>query len=157
MPPAVPVDEDEPRSLSFFHVHTRESITATFWREGRFVQSALDQLNAFLRDSHDESYVQMDPELFNLLWLVRHRLRSDTAYHVLSAYRSPRTNAWLASATRGVASDSLHMRGQAMDVVLPGRTAAQLRAAALALNLGGVGYYPRNGFVHLDTGPQRYW
>ncbi|MBL8674748.1 MAG: DUF882 domain-containing protein [Rhodospirillales bacterium] len=157
LPPAVPVDDAAPRSLSFHHVHTGESLTVTFWRDGRYVQRELDRLNAFLRDSRDDTSVQMDPELFDALWRIRHRLRSNGAYHVLSAYRSPPTNAWLASFTSGVASDSLHMRGQAMDVVLPGRTAGQIRAAALALNLGGVGYYPRSGFVHIDTGPPRRW
>lgn len=157
LPPADPVDEAAPRSLSFHHVHTGESLTVTFWRDGRYVQRELDRLNAFLRDSRDDTSVQMDPELFDALWRIRHRLRSNGAYHVLSAYRSPPTNAWLASFTSGVASDSLHMRGQAMDVVLPGRTAGQLRAAALALGLGGVGYYPRSGFVHIDTGPRRQW
>lgn len=157
VPPPLPVDPAAPRTLSFYNVHTHQSLTATFWRRGRFVQSELDRLNDFLRDSRDGSQVQMDPELFNVLWRVRHRLRSDAAYQVLSAYRSPQTNAWLASYSRGVAPDSLHMRGQAMDVILPGRTAGQVRAAARELGLGGVGYYPRSGFVHLDTGPQRYW
>lgn len=157
LPPAPAIDESAPRALSLFKVHTGEALTVTFWRDGGFVQSALDRLNDFLRDNHSDSQVQMDPELFNVLWRVRLRLRSTAAYRVLSAYRSPETNAWLASFTRGVASDSLHMRGQAIDVVLPGRTAGQVRAAALALGRGGVGYYARSGFVHLDTGPQRFW
>ena len=121
------------------------------------VQSELDKVNAFLRDSRNGDQVQMDPQLFDVLWHVQRSLGTDGPYQVLSAYRSPETNAWLASASRGVASDSLHMRGQAMDVKLPGFSPYQIREAARALGLGGVGYYPRSGFVHLDTGPVRYW
>jgi uncharacterized protein YcbK (DUF882 family) len=158
LPPAPPaIDEDAPRTLSLYHVHTQQEITVTFWRDGKFVQSELDRLNDFLRDSRNGTQVQMDPELFNVLWLVPYRLRSSAPYRVLSAYRSPETNSWLASVSRGVASDSLHMRGQAIDVTLPGHSAGQVRAAARVLGLGGVGYYPRSGFVHLDTGPIRYW
>jgi uncharacterized protein YcbK (DUF882 family) len=157
LPPAPVIDEAAPRALSLVNVHTGEAVTVTFWRDGGFVQSALDRLNDVLRDNRNDSQVQMDPELFNVLWRVRQRLRSTAAWRVLSAYRSPETNAWLASFTRGVARDSLHMRGQAIDVVLPSHSAGQVRAAALALGLGGVGYYPRSGFVHLDTGLQRSW
>jgi uncharacterized protein YcbK (DUF882 family) len=158
LPPELPpADPDAPRSLSLFNVHTRESIVVTFRQNGRYVQSELDRLNDFLRDSRSAEEVQMDPELFDILWLVRRRLRSEGSFQVLSGYRSPETNAWLASVSRGVASDSLHMRGQAMDVMLPGRTAGQIREAARQLGMGGVGYYPRSGFVHLDTGPVRYW
>ncbi len=156
-PEPAPIDDAAPRILSLYHVHTHEEITVTFWRDGQFQQSELDRLNDFLADNRNGTHVQMDPELFNVLWRVRYRLRSSAPYRVLSAYRSPETNSWLASVSRGVASDSLHMRGQAMDVTLPGRTAGQIRAAARTLGLGGVGYYPRSGFVHLDTGPVRYW
>jgi uncharacterized protein YcbK (DUF882 family) len=155
LPP--PPDDGSPRTLSFHSVNTLESITITFWRDGRYVQSELDRLNAFLRDSRNGDLVQMDPQLFDVLWHVQRALGSDAPYQVLSAYRSPETNAWLASASRGVAWDSLHMRGQAIDVKLPGRSPYQIRQAARALGLGGVGYYPRSGFVHIDTGPVRYW
>lgn len=154
-PPAVGARAS--RTLSFFNLYTRESITVTYRRNGAYVQSALDRLNYFLRDSRNGMHVRVDPALFDILWLVRRRLRSNAAYQVLSAYRSPETNAWLASYTSGVASNSRHMRGQAMDVTLPGRSVAQLRAAGMELGMGGVGYYPRSGFVHLDTGPVRYW
>lgn len=155
LPP--PADDGSPRTLSFHSVNTQETVTVTFWRDGRYIQSELDQLNGFLRDSRNGDLVQMDPQLFDVLWHVRRALGTDAPYQVLSAYRSPETNAWLASASRGVAWDSMHMRGQAIDVKLPGRTPMQIRQAARALGLGGVGYYPRSGFVHLDTGPVRYW
>jgi uncharacterized protein YcbK (DUF882 family) len=155
LPP--PPDDGSPRTLSFHSVNTQESITVTYWRNGRYVQSELDRLNGFLRDSRDGDLVQMDPQLFDVLWHVQRNLGTDAPYQVLSAYRSPQTNAWLASSRRGVAWDSLHMRGQAIDVKLPGRSAYQIRQTARALGLGGVGYYPRSGFVHIDTGPVRYW
>ena len=150
-------DERAPRTLSFFHLHTRETITVTYKRDGAYVPTALARLNHFLRDSRTDGETNLDPQLFDILWLVRRRLGSASPYHVVSAYRSPQTNAWLASVSSGVADNSLHMRGQAMDVILPGRSAAQVRAAGLELGMGGVGYYPRTGFVHVDTGPVRYW
>jgi len=154
-PPAM--NSSGPRTLSFYNVHTRRSLTVTYWRGGRYVQPELTRLNYFLRDSRDGDQVRMDPALFDILWQVRRQLRSTAPYHVLSAYRSPETNAWLASVSSGVASDSLHMRGQAMDVMLPDRSPAQIRLVARGLRRGGVGYYPSSGFVHVDTGPVRYW
>jgi uncharacterized protein YcbK (DUF882 family) len=151
------LDTATSRTLSLYNVHTGMSLTTTYWRRGRYVQSELDRLNDFLRDSRNGEEVQMDPALFDILWLVHRNLRSTAPFHVLSGYRSPTTNAWLASVSSGVASDSLHMRGQAMDVMLPGRTAGQIRRVAAALHMGGVGYYPRSGFVHIDTGSVRYW
>lgn len=150
-------DDRAPRTLSFFNAHTGEAITATYAQNGSYVPSELARLSRFLRDSRNETRVAFDPALFDILWEVRHRLASTASYHVLSGYRSPTTNAWLASVSSGVAPNSLHMRGQAIDVMLPGRTAAQVGAAGLALNRGGVGYYPRSGFVHFDTGPARFW
>ncbi len=157
MPVLPPPSGAGARTLSLYNMHTGESLNATYWRNGRYVQTELDRLNRFLGDRRTGDHVQMDPALFDVLWRVRRQLRSTSAWRVLSAYRSPETNAWLASVSSGVASDSLHMRGQAIDVMLPGRSAGQIRRAARQLGLGGVGYYPRSGFVHLDTGPVRYW
>lgn len=151
------VDPRSPRTLSLFNVHTHETISVTYLRDGNYVQSELARLKPFLRDSRNESEIAIDPALLDILWEVRQRLASTESYHVLSGYRSPSTNAWLASVSSGVARDSLHMRGQAIDVMLPGRTAAQISAVGHELNRGGVGFYPRSGFVHLDTGPVRYW
>ena len=150
-------DGRAPRTLSFFNTHTGESIIATYARDGNYVPAELARLSQFLRDSRNETRVAFDPALFDILWEVHSRLGSTASYHVLSGYRSPTTNAWLASVSRGVAFNSLHMRGQAIDVMLPGHSAAQLGAAGLALNRGGVGYYPTSGFVHFDTGPARFW
>ena len=157
MPVLAPPTGTGARTLALYNMHTGESLNATYWRNGRYVQAELDRLNHFLGDRRTGEHVQMDPAVFDVLWRVRRQLRSTSSWRVLSAYRSPETNAWLASVSSGVASDSLHMRGQAIDVMLPGRSAGQVRRAARQLGLGGVGYYPRSGFVHLDTGPVRHW
>ena len=153
---APPRDDGSPRTLTLFNMNSQESLTVTYRRGGQYIQGELAKLNDFLRDSRNSETTQMDPETLDILWHVGRSLGS-TSFEVLSAYRSPQTNAWLASTSRGVARDSLHMRGQAIDVKMPGFTPYQIREAARALGLGGVGYYPRTGFVHIDSGPVRYW
>ena len=157
--PITPPDLDltSPRSLSLLNFNTKEELTVTYWSDGTFHRDALNQLNRFLRDSQNNQQTEMDPLLFDVLW----HTMNVTGYHgtveVLSAYRSPQTNAWLASVSRGVARDSQHMNGNAMDIRFPGVQVFKIRQAARALQMGGVGFYPRSGFVHLDTGPIRYW
>jgi uncharacterized protein YcbK (DUF882 family) len=99
----------------------------------------------------------MDPLLFDVLWHTMNATGFHGTVEVLSAFRSPETNAWLASVSRGVARDSQHMNGNAMDIRFPGVPVFKIRQAARSLQMGGVGFYPRSGFVHLDTGPLRYW
>lgn len=146
------------RSLSFDHTHTSEHIALVYALDDVFVTPALSSLNHFLRDHYSGEVGQIDPQLFNLLHHVRQELGVQTPFQVISGYRSPKTNATLRS-TRGggVAKHSLHMDGQAIDVRLPGVPLADLRDAALSLRLGGVGFYPRDQFVHLDTGRVRNW
>jgi uncharacterized protein YcbK (DUF882 family) len=100
---------------------------------------------------------RIDPRLLDLLAALRARLGTAEPFEVISGYRSPASNAWLRAATTGVARDSLHVRGMAIDVRVPGRPLADVRAAGLALGGGGVGYYPGSGFVHLDVGRVRTW
>lgn len=146
------------RSLSFDHTHTSEHIALVYAVDDVFVTPALSSLNHFLRDHYSGEVGQIDPQLFQLLHHVRQELGVQTPFQVISGYRSPKTNATLRS-TRGggVATRSLHMEGQAIDVRLPGVPLADLRDAALSLRLGGVGFYPRDQFVHLDTGRVRNW
>ncbi|MBS0549686.1 MAG: DUF882 domain-containing protein [Proteobacteria bacterium] len=155
--PAPDLDTTSPRSLSLLNVNTKEELTVTYWADGTYRRDALDQLNHFLRDSQNNQQTEMDPMVFDVLW----HTMNVTGYHgtveVLSAYRSPETNAWLASVSRGVARDSQHMNGNAMDIRFPGVPVFKIRQAARSLQMGGVGFYPRSGFVHLDTGPIRYW
>jgi len=156
MPKPVP-DDGSARSLHLVNFNTGESIIATYWASGRYVPGELARLDYFLRDNRSGLSTQMDPQLFDLLVFVQRQLGSGRPIEILSAYRSPETNAWLASVSRGVARDSQHIQGNAIDIRIADRTPAQIRAAALALGMGGVGFYPRSGFVHVDTGPIRQW
>ena len=155
-PPPV-LDTTSPRTLSLVNFNTQEVLSVTYWSNGAYHRQALDQLNHFLRDSRDNAQTEMDPLLFDVLWHTARIVGHGGSIEVLSAYRSPTTNAWLASVSRGVARDSQHMNGNAMDIRFPGVPVFQVRQPAYSLNMGGVGFYPRSGFVHLDTGPVRYW
>ena len=125
--------------------------------DGAYHRDALNKLNHFLRDSQNNAETEMDPLLFDVLWHTMQITGYGGSVEVLSAFRSPETNAWLASVSRGVARDSQHMNGNAMDIRFPGVPVFKIRMAARSLQMGGVGFYPRSGFVHLDTGPIRYW
>ena len=155
-PPPV-LDTTSPRTLNLVNFNTQEVLTVTYWSNGAYHRQALDQLNQFLRDTRDNVQTEMDPLLFDVLWHTAHIVGYGGSIEVLSAFRSPSTNAWLASVSRGVARDSQHVNGNAMDVRFPGVPVFSVRQAAYSLNMGGVGFYPRSGFVHLDTGPVRYW
>lgn len=147
------------RSLSFDHTHTSEHIALVYALGNEFITPALSSLNHFLRDHYNGQVGQMDPQLFHILHHVKQELGvQQQPFQVISGYRSPLTNATLRS-TRGggVAKHSLHMEGKAIDVRLPGVALADLRDAALSLGLGGVGFYPREQFVHIDTGRVRSW
>ncbi|HCF06087.1 MAG: hypothetical protein JG774_1163 [Desulfomicrobiaceae bacterium] len=145
------------RVLLLENLHTGKRLEVAYAVNGRYTPEALKTLNQFLRDPRNGATTRMDPRLFDLLHLLWVRLGAKTPYHVVSAYRSPSTNAQMRRKSRGVARNSYHMRGKAMDVYLPGVPLARLRDAALAARMGGVGFYPRDGFVHLDTGPVRHW
>lgn len=160
--PAVPetpptLDLTSPRTLSLVNVNTSEALTVTYWADGAYKRDALNKLNHFLRDSKTGEQTEMDPLVFDVLWHTMQITGFGGTVEVLSAFRSPETNAWLASVSRGVARDSQHMNGNAMDIRFPGVPVFKIRQAARSLQMGGVGFYPRSGFVHLDTGPVRYW
>ncbi len=158
-PPLEPpqLDTTSPRSLVMTNVNSGESINVTYWSNGTYHRDALDQLNHFLRDVKTGEQTEMDPLLFDVLWHTEQITGFQGTVEVLSGYRSPETNAWLASVSAGVARDSQHMNGNAMDIRLPGVPVYKIRQAARSLQMGGVGFYPRSGFVHIDTGPVRYW
>ena len=150
------VAQAEP-TLSFYNLHTGESLVATFRAGGRYVPEELAAIDRLLRDFRTGDVHAIDVRLLELLARVHRRLGSSRPFAVISGYRSPKTNARLASESGGVASHSLHMRGQAIDVRLADRPIDQLRQAGLELRGGGVGFYPRSDFVHLDVGPVRRW
>ena len=145
------------RRIAFRHLHTGETLAIDYWRGGSFDNGSLTQLNRFLRDWRTDQVTRIDPKLIDTLWTLRSLADSDAPFEVISAYRSPKTNAKLASQGRGVARRSYHMRGMAMDVRLPDRELRGLRRLALSMKAGGVGYYPRDGFLHIDTGQVRSW
>lgn len=151
-----------PRELAMAHTHTREDIDIVYAIGPRYEPVALQRLDHFLRDHYSGDVGRIDPALHDLLHALRTTLGpvggAPAPFHVISGYRSPKTNAHL-KATRGggVATRSLHTTGQAIDIRLPGVPLADLRDAALALQRGGVGYYPREQFVHVDTGRVRRW
>jgi uncharacterized protein YcbK (DUF882 family) len=145
------------RSLKFYNLHTGESLKTTYWENGSYVPEELDRVNYILRDFRANEVKPIDPALLDLLVRAQRRLGTSQPYQVISGYRSPLTNAMLHANSEGVAVHSLHIDGKAIDISVPGRSLAQVRGAALALQGGGVGYYPRSGFVHMDTGRVRFW
>jgi uncharacterized protein YcbK (DUF882 family) len=157
--PAAPAQAASERALYLYYTHTQETARIVFKRNGQYVQSGLNELNQFLRDWRRNEPTKMDPRLFDLVWEVYQDVGGSQPIHIVSAYRSPATNAALAAKSSGVADNSQHMRGTAMDFFIPGVPLARLRAAAMKRQVGGVGYYPTSGspFVHLDTGSVRAW
>jgi uncharacterized protein YcbK (DUF882 family) len=145
------------RALSFAHLHTGETLDLIYWADGRYQPGALRRIDWLLRDFRTDEVHPIDPRLLDVLAALRQRLRMRAPFQVISAYRSPATNAMLASMSETVATNSLHMEGRAIDIRLPGRPLWAVRQAALALRAGGVGYYPRSQFVHLDVGGVRRW
>lgn len=153
-----PAPAERPRVLSFRHLHTDEVVTLTYRIGDTYQPSALQRLNHLFRDYRTGEVRTIDPRLFDLLYDLKVYLGDpDARFDIISAYRSPATNAQLRKTSRGVARNSLHLRGQAVDVRLPDLSTRRLCEAALALGRGGVGYYRRSDFVHLDTGEVRSW
>lgn len=153
------VANGDTRTLSMLHKHTGEQILITFKRNGRYDQDALNKLNWFLRDWRRDEPTRMDPHLFDIVWEVYRSVGAQSQIHVVSAYRSAGTNAMLRRRSRGVAQQSRHITGQAMDFYIPGASMTRVREAGLLLQRGGVGFYPgsANQFVHMDTGSVRHW
>ncbi len=150
---------NETRTLSFHHTHSDEDLIVTFKRDGRYDEAALKQLNHFLRDWRNQDETVMDRHLFDILWEVYRDVDGKKPIQIISAYRSPSTNAMLRRRSSGVARHSQHMLGHAMDMFIPDVPLEQIRFAGLRLQRGGVGFYPTSGspFVHLDTGNIRHW
>lgn len=149
---------DVGKDIHMNHLHTTERIGLVFAVQDVYIDPALDKLNYFLRDHYSDEVGVMDPLLYDLMYQIRRDLGVRRPFEVISGYRSPATNEHLrTSRGGGVAKRSLHMDGKAIDVRLPGVPLMDLRDAAIAQNVGGVGYYPHDGFVHIDTGNVRSW
>lgn len=145
------------RALHLYNTHTGESLRAVYWGEGRYQNRAVAQFSRLLRDHRSGAVHAIDPRLLDLIASVQARVGAKGAVHIISGYRSPATNAELAARSDGVASNSLHVRGKAVDIRLPGHQVRHVGRAARTLRAGGVGIYPDSDFVHIDTGPVRVW
>ncbi len=145
------------RSVLLHHAHTGETFKAVYYADGRYRADALKAAARHLRDWRQGVAHPVDPKLLDLVWGLRQKLQAKGPIEVLCGYRTPATNASLRRRSRGVARHSLHMEGMAIDLHVPGRSLRAVRAAAVSLKGGGVGYYPESGFVHVDTGAVRYW
>ncbi|ETA71203.1 MULTISPECIES: DUF882 domain-containing protein [Mesorhizobium] len=149
----------ETRALKIQHLHTGEKAEIVFKRNGRYDQAGLKKINFMLRDWRRNEPTRMDPRLLDLVWQAYRASGSSAYIHVVSAYRSPATNAMLRSRSKGVARESQHMVGRAMDFFLPDVPLKKLRDIGLKMQGGGVGYYPTSGspFIHMDVGNVRHW
>ncbi|WP_338144360.1 MULTISPECIES: DUF882 domain-containing protein [Neoroseomonas] len=156
-PAAVQAQMGGTRVVRIKRVQTGESFEGVYWRDGRYDRDALRRLDVVLRDPSMDETTPMDPRLFDVLNVVATRLDSDESFEVISGYRAPETNAARARQSRRVSRVSLHMSGMAADVRLPGRQAIAIARLAADMQIGGVGLYRRDGFVHLDCGPARRW
>ncbi|NOQ46726.1 MAG: DUF882 domain-containing protein [Desulfobulbaceae bacterium] len=145
------------RSLSFYHTHTGEALDITYAGDGRYDPAALKRIDKYLRDFRTGEIHPIEPELLDILWTVQHDLGSYGVFEVISGYRSPWTNKHLRKNSDGVARKSLHMEGRAIDVHLTGVKTCDMQKCAIGLKCGGVGYYPKSNFIHLDTGRVRAW
>jgi uncharacterized protein YcbK (DUF882 family) len=145
------------RTLSFYHTHTGQDLVVTYFQDGEYLPAGMSAINAFLADWRNGQEKDMDPALMDILWDIQMTSRHTGTFEVISAYRSPETNSMLRSRSNGVARNSQHIPGKAIDVRLRGMDTAKLRDTALQLKRGGVGYYAKSDFVHVDTGRVRRW
>ncbi|WP_284500364.1 DUF882 domain-containing protein [Microbulbifer litoralis] len=145
------------RTLKMRNLHTGERLNAAYWSNGDYSSSGLKQFNRLLRDHRQNESTRMDPKLLDLVHKLKEKLNYNGEIQIISGYRTAKTNAMLRSRSSGVAKRSYHTRGMAIDLRMPGVPLSKVRRAALDLRLGGVGYYPKSNFVHVDTGPVRRW
>jgi uncharacterized protein YcbK (DUF882 family) len=145
------------KTVALYNTHTGESLNAVYWFKGQYLPDALSAVDRVLRDHRTDEVKPIDPQLLDLLHAISEELGCSHPFSIISAYRSPATNAYLRFMSRGVAEHSLHMDGKAVDIRLPGWGSYMVRRVAVELRMGGVGYYPRSDFVHIDVGPIRYW
>jgi uncharacterized protein YcbK (DUF882 family) len=143
--------------LAFRHQHTGEQLKIVYKADGRYVRENLRRIDRLLRDWRTGQIKPIDPKLLDVLWDLQAKLETRGVIEVLSGFRAPRTNAMLRRKSEGVAKNSFHLKGKAIDLRIEGCTCRQVRKAAVAMARGGVGYYPTSNFVHLDTGAPRSW
>ena len=162
VPPFAASSEDyeelpQERTLWFYNTHTKETLKTVYRIDGEYVPTALERINYILRDHRTNEIKPIDTRLLDLLFEISQRVEAREPFHIISGYRSPQSNQMLRKNGNGVAKKSLHLQGKAVDVRLPGCSLPVLRDTAMELQGGGVGYYPRSDFIHVDVGRVRYW
>ena len=145
------------KELAFYNTHTAERLRVCFCRNGKYDSGALIKINHILRDHRSGDIKAIDVQLLELLHAISDKTKPQAPFHIISGYRSPTTNKSLRKKNKGVASRSMHMLGKAVDIRIAGFSTRQLRNVARKMKGGGVGYYPKSDFVHVDTGRVRYW
>lgn len=155
--PAASGSISDARTLKFYHTHTAETLEVTYYEGGLYRLEPMEELRDFLADWRNGHEHEIDPELMDILWEIQRTTGHHGTFEVISSYRSPQTNEYLRSKSNGVARKSQHLLGKAIDVRLRGMDTRKLRDTALELQLGGVGYYEKSDFVHVDTGRVRRW
>ena len=153
----VPAVSFAPRSVALYNIHTGEWLRTVYWAYGHYIREAVRDINWILRDHHTDEMRPMDAGVLDVLGMMRERLDTTDPLLVVSGYRSPLTNTRMYLHGEGVAKHSYHVKGMAIDLRSESRSLPELREAATSLQCGGVGYYPRADFVHVDCGPIRYW
>jgi uncharacterized protein YcbK (DUF882 family) len=157
MPLPSTANTQKERKLSFYNTHTGEKTSAVYWAEGDYLTAGKQEIDEILRDHRTDEIYPIDTDLLDLLYLLKAEVEGKQAFEIISGYRSPATNAALRKNSSGVAKRSYHMQGKAIDIRLPGCDLKQLHKAAVAMQAGGVGYYPGSNFIHMDVGPYRNW
>ncbi len=145
------------RRIRMYSGRTGERLDMVYWIDGKYIKDALKEVNHFMRDWRTGDTLSMDTRTIDIMAAAHNLMDANEPYMLLSGYRSPKTNQMLRSRSRGVARNSLHLKGQAADLRLSSRTVTQMARAALACNAGGVGKYSRSNFVHMDCGQVRSW
>lgn len=145
------------RRIRMYSGRTGESIDTIYWVEGEYIEAALEEITHFMRDWRNNQTRRIDTRTVDIMSAAHRLLDTDEPYMLVSGYRSPQTNAMLRRRSRGVARNSLHVKGQAADLRLKSRSVSQVARAAAACNAGGVGRYSRSNFVHMDCGDVRSW
>ncbi len=155
--PALLTGAGDFRNLSLVNEKTGEWLNTVYWAEGEYIPEALEAINHIMRDWREDLVFEMDPHAIDILSATQHLLDCSEPFQVVSGYRSRKTNAMLRRRSRGVAKNSYHIKGMAVDIAMQTRSVRQISRAGLSLGAGGVGRYSRSQFVHLDSGPVRKW
>jgi uncharacterized protein YcbK (DUF882 family) len=147
------------RSIALYHTHTGERLEVVYFRNGQYREAALAKINHLLRDFRTGDKAEVDPRTLDIVHDVQQRVGYKGEVHIVSAYRSEKTNEMLRqrSANSGVARKSQHIEAKAIDFRLPGVDTRRVRDVAVNLQRGGVGYYRKSDFIHVDSGRVRYW